>query len=78
MGIGFTPSAANRIAQPTGTSYNDVGIPSGTYFYRLQAEDAAGNLSTAAPEASATVTGDTLDRVADGSRRQVDGPGERR
>ena len=29
---GFTPSAANRIAQPTTTSYNDTGLAAGTYY----------------------------------------------
>jgi fibronectin type 3 domain-containing protein len=55
---GFTPSAANRIAQPTGTSYQDVTTP-GTYYYRVIAEDAAGNAGPASNEASATVTTDT-------------------
>jgi predicted phage tail protein len=56
---GFTPTAANRIAQPTGTSYTDASMAPGTFFYRVQAEDAAGNLGTASNEASAVVTGDT-------------------
>jgi hypothetical protein len=56
---GFTPGPTNRIAQPTGTSYSNVGLATGTYYYRVQAEDAAGNLSTASNEASAAVTGDT-------------------
>ena len=42
---GFTPSAANRIAQPAGTRYTDTGLAAGTYYYRVTAEDAAGNLS---------------------------------
>ena len=41
---GFTPNTANRIAQPTGTSYSDTGLGSGTYFYKVTAEDAAGNV----------------------------------
>ena len=53
---GFTPSAANRIAQPTGTSYTDAGLAAGTYYYRVTAEDAAGNVSPASNEASAAVT----------------------
>ena len=53
---GFTPSAANRIAQPSGTSYTDTGLAAGTYFYKVQAEDAAGNLSGSSNQASATVT----------------------
>ena len=53
---GFTPTAANRIAQPTGTTYTDPGLAAGTYYYRVIAEDAAGNLGAASPQASATVT----------------------
>ena len=53
---GFTPSTANRIAQPTGLSHTDSGLSAGTYFYKLTAEDAAGNLSPASNQASATVT----------------------
>ena len=41
---GFTPSAANRIAQPTATGYTDSGLSPGTYYYRVTAEDAAGNV----------------------------------
>jgi glucose/arabinose dehydrogenase/fibronectin type 3 domain-containing protein len=52
---GFTPSAANRIAQPTGTSYTDPALPAGTYYYRVTAQDAAGNLSAPSNEANATV-----------------------
>ncbi len=55
---GFTPSAANRIAQPTGVSYADTGLASGSYFYKITAEDAAGNVGPASNEANATV-GDT-------------------
>ena len=53
---GFTPSAGNRIAQPTGTSHNDTGLSAGTYHYKLTAEDAAGNISPASTQATATVT----------------------
>ncbi|HWO59865.1 MAG TPA: LamG domain-containing protein, partial [Umezawaea sp.] len=53
---GFTPGPANRIAQPTGTSYSDSGLGAGTYYYKVQAEDAAGNLSAPSNEASATVS----------------------
>ena len=50
---GFTPSAANRIAQPTGTSYTDTGLAAGTYYYRVTAEDAAGNLGPPATKRAA-------------------------
>ena len=52
---GFTPAAGNRIAQPTGLSYTDTGLAAGTYFYRVTAEDAAGNISAASAQATASV-----------------------
>ncbi len=52
----FTPTAGNRIAQPTGTSYTDIGLAAGTYYYKLTAEDAAANISPASNEATATVS----------------------
>ena len=55
---GFTPAPTNRVAQPTTTSYADSGLATGTYYYRVQAEDAAGNLSSSSNEAAAAVTGD--------------------
>jgi concanavalin A-like lectin/glucanase superfamily protein/Big-like domain-containing protein len=56
---GFTPDAGNRIAQPTDTSYVDSPLSSGTYYYRVTAQDLAGNVGPASNQASATVTGDT-------------------
>ena len=55
---GFAPTAANRIAQPTGTSYSDPGLAPGTYYYRVTAEDAAGNVSAPSSQATGVVTGD--------------------
>ncbi len=52
---GFTPSTANRIGQPTATTYTDVGVPVGTYYYKVTAEDPAGNVSAASNEAQAVV-----------------------
>jgi hypothetical protein len=54
----FTPSAANRIAQPTATSYTDSGLAGGTYYYRVTAEDAAGNVSGSSNEVRAVVPAD--------------------
>ena len=56
---GFTPSAANRVGQPTGTSYVDTGLAPGTWFYKVTAQDAAGNVGPASAQASATATADT-------------------
>jgi Concanavalin A-like lectin/glucanases superfamily/Bacterial Ig domain len=56
---GFTPSAANRIATVTaGTSYSDDALPVGTYYYRVIAEDQAGNASAPSTEASASSQAD--------------------
>ena len=55
----FTPSSANRIAQPTATSYSDTNLAAATYYYKLTAEDAAGNISTPSNTASATVADTT-------------------
>lgn len=57
---GFTPSAANQIGQPTTTSATDTGLAAGTYYYRVAAEDAAGNIGALSNEASATVLADTV------------------
>ena len=54
---GFTPSVANRIAQPSGTGYTEAPLPAGTYYYRVTAEDLAGNVSPASNQASGTVAG---------------------
>jgi concanavalin A-like lectin/glucanase superfamily protein/glucose/sorbosone dehydrogenase/Calx-beta domain-containing protein len=51
----FTPTTANRIAQPAANSYTDSGLASGTYYYRVVAQDAAGNVSPSSNEASANV-----------------------
>ena len=72
---GFTPSVANRIAQPTGTSYNDTVLAAGTYYYRVAAEDAAGNVGPASNEASATV-GDTQAPSAPGTLSAVGSVGK--
>ena len=56
---GFTPSAANRIADTTTTTYIDAGLASGTYYYRVTAEDASGNVSQPSNEAAGTALSDT-------------------
>ena len=57
---GFTPTVANRVAQvTTGTSHVDTGVAPGTWFYKVTAQDAAGNVGPASAQASATATADT-------------------
>ncbi len=55
----FTPSTANRIAQPTSLSYIDSGLASGFYYYKVTAQDAAGNIGPPSNEVKVFVTGDT-------------------
>jgi fibronectin type 3 domain-containing protein len=56
---GFVPSASNRIAQPTSTTYTDTAVTAGTYFYVVTAQDVAGNVSAASNEAAVMVLADT-------------------
>ena len=56
---GFTPAVGNRVAQVTATTHLDVPLSPGTYYYRVTAEDAAGNVGAPSVQAQATVTGDT-------------------
>lgn len=52
---GFTAAAGNRVATVTGTAFSQSGLAAGTYHYRVVAKDAAGNLSPASAQVSATV-----------------------
>ena len=40
---GFTPSSANKIGQSPSASYADPSLAAGTYYYAVEAADAAGN-----------------------------------
>lgn len=53
---GFTPTAANKVGQTAGLTFNDTGVPAGTWYYKVTAEDAASNVGPPSNEASATVT----------------------
>jgi chitodextrinase len=57
IGPNFTPSGTNRIAQVSTTTYIDGNLASSTYYYAVNAEDAAGNLSSKSNEFSATIVG---------------------
>ncbi|MEV4285413.1 LamG-like jellyroll fold domain-containing protein [Nonomuraea bangladeshensis] len=54
--LAFTPSAANQVGSSPATTFTDAGLAAGTYYYRVRAADAAGNLSPSSNEVSATVT----------------------
>ncbi|MGU3646435.1 DNRLRE domain-containing protein [Microbacterium sp. C23T] len=53
---GFTADDSSRLADVTTTSYGDSGRPTGTWYYKVTARDAAGNVSAASAAASATIT----------------------
>ena len=56
---GFAPSTSNRIGVTTATAYTDAGLPPGSYFYVVTAQDAAGNVGAPSPELAVFVAGDT-------------------
>ena len=74
---GFTADAASKIADvPSGTAFSDAGRPAGTWFYRVLAVDAAGNVSAASGQASASVaaaTDTTAPSAPTGLTRTVSG-----
>ncbi|WP_198411682.1 MULTISPECIES: LamG-like jellyroll fold domain-containing protein [Cryobacterium] len=51
----FVADASSKIAETSSASYPDPGLAAGTYFYKVMARDAAGNLSAASGAAQATV-----------------------
>ena len=73
---GFTPSAANRIAQPTGTTYTNTGLAPGVYYYKVTAEDAAGNVGPPSNEANGTAAADTTPPTAPTNLSATGGAGQ--
>jgi hypothetical protein len=53
---GFAPSPANEIGQSPTPTYADSGVAVGTYYYVVEAEDAAGNVSGPSTQVTATVS----------------------
>jgi hypothetical protein len=56
---GFVPSSATRIATVTATTYVDAPLAPGGYFYRVIAEDEAGNASAASAQVAGTALADS-------------------
>ncbi len=74
---GFTPAAANKVADTVSPSAANAPGSDGTYYYKVMAFDAAGNSSAPSNEASAViVTSDTTPPTAPtnlaGSRSNAD------
>jgi hypothetical protein len=57
---GFTPGMATYAGASTSTTFSNTGVPSNTYYYKVTAEDAAGNVSAPSSEASVFVPVDTI------------------
>ena len=55
---GFTPSGANLVGRTGSLIFTDTGI-AGTYFYKVTAEDLAGNVSAPSNNAQADIGADT-------------------
>ncbi|MDP9416420.1 MAG: DNRLRE domain-containing protein, partial [Actinomycetota bacterium] len=65
---GFTPSSQTRITSVETTGFADSAVPAGTWYYRIVARDAAGNVGAASPGVSSTVLAPvvaTIEPVAD-------------
>jgi hypothetical protein len=56
---GFTPSAGTLVGTATTTGYTDH-VAAGTYYYRVTAQDAAGNVSPPSNEAPGASAPDTI------------------
>ncbi|MFK4835410.1 DNRLRE domain-containing protein [Microbacterium sp. ZW T2_14] len=52
----FTADASSRLSDVSASSYTDNGRPTGTWYYRVTARDAAGNVSAASSSVSATIS----------------------
>jgi hypothetical protein len=55
----YLPTLANRVGQSTSTTFINTGVPSGTYYYVVTAQDVVGNVSGPSVEASVFVFADT-------------------
>ena len=57
-GFPVTPGTTPTLATPTTNTYSNTGLTaSTTYYYKVSAVDAAGNIGTLSTESSATTSG---------------------
>jgi uncharacterized repeat protein (TIGR01451 family) len=56
---GFTPTIANRVGQSATTSFRDTGFATGTWYYLVTAQDAAGNVGNPSGQFSIFAQADT-------------------
>jgi hypothetical protein len=56
LSSGFTPSGGTLIGSNTSPSYSDNGLSVNTYYYKVVANDQAGNASTPSTQASIVIT----------------------
>ena len=62
---GFTPAPDSLVGSAAATTFDNSSVPSGTWYYRVIAKDAAGNRSDPSAEATAVIDGpDTQDPSA--------------
>ncbi|MGW9627797.1 fibronectin type III domain-containing protein [Microbacterium sp. NPDC055521] len=69
----FEPSAASLLATPTEVTYIDSGRPAGTWFYRVAAVDAAGNVSAPSSSVDAVIADASGPTVPTGVAASVEG-----
>ncbi|MBC7632265.1 LamG-like jellyroll fold domain-containing protein [Aeromicrobium sp.] len=60
---GFTVSSGSKIADVTALEYSNTSLSAGTYYYKVTAMDAAGNVSSASNGASAAIAAPPVDPV---------------
>jgi fibronectin type 3 domain-containing protein len=73
MTSSFTVDASSKIADVSGTSYADTVSGAGTFYYRVTASDAAGNVSAASSAASVSIPDTTAPSVPSGLTASVAG-----
>lgn len=57
---GFTPGVSNKVGQTGTTAFTNTGLGAGTYYYKVTAQDGAGNVSAPSEETTVAVTADTM------------------